>query len=222
MRKICLVIFVLLPGILLSGCMGEKEREDLQIASLKNIDTLLIDYGSTNVNVVSADIDHLEVSMLLHDNGPSMLIDKEKDKVTIQQKKELIRLFKIGKKPQLEVRIPIEFTGEIILDGSSGDVLGENLQTHNIRVNGSSGKVELDFLQFKSNIDVNTTSGNINVCLNEDEPNATLHLKSSSGRHSVGFALKNVQQSRKETRGTTGNATYEIKLETSSGNILIN
>lgn len=222
MRKICLIIFVLLAVIFLSACMGEKEREDLQIASLKGIDTILIDYRSTNVNIVSADIDQLEVSMLLHDNGPSIAIDKEKHKVTIQQKKELIRLFKIGKKPQLEVRIPIEFTGEIILDGSSGDVFGENLQTHNIRVNGSSGKVELDFLQFKSNIHVKTTSGNINVFLNEDEPDAILHLKSSSGRHSVGFALENVQQSRKETRGTTGNANYEIKLETSSGNISIN
>lgn len=222
MRKIYLIIFVLLAVIFLSACMGEKEREDLQIASLKGIDTILIDYRSTNVNIVSADIDQLEVSMLLHDNGPSIAIDKEKHKVTIQQKKELIRLFKIGKKPQLEVRIPIEFTGEIILDGSSGDVFGENLQTHNIRVNGSSGKVELDFLQFKSNIDVKTTSGNINVFLNEDEPDAILHLKSSSGRHSVGFALENVQQSRKETRGTTGNANYEIKLETSSGNISIN
>ncbi|WP_313801319.1 DUF4097 family beta strand repeat-containing protein [Cytobacillus sp.] len=221
MRKIYLKIFLLLSSILLSACMGEKEREDLQVASLKNIDTILIDYGSTNVNVVSADINHLEVSMLLQDKGPSMLIDKEKDKVTIQQKKKLIRLFKIGKKPQLEVRIPIEFTGEIILYGSSGDVLGENLQTHNIRVIGSSGKVELDFLPFKSNIDIKTTSGNIHVVLNEDQPDATLYLKSSSGIHTVGFALENVRQSRKETRGTTGNANYEIKLETSSGNISI-
>lgn len=222
MRKTCLIILVIPAVIFLSACMGENEREDLQIASLKDIDTILIDYGSTNVNIVSADIDHLEVSMLLHDNGPSIAIDKEKHKVTIQQKKDLIRLFKIGKKPQLEVRIPIEFTGEIILDGSSGDVLGENLQAHNIRVNGSSGKVELDFLQFKSNINVKTTSGNINVFLNEEEPDATLHLKSSSGRHSVGYALENVQQSRKETRGTIGNANYEIKLETSSGNISLN
>ncbi|WP_057768388.1 DUF4097 family beta strand repeat-containing protein [Cytobacillus praedii] len=222
MRKIGLIIFVILLINFLSACMSEKENEDLQKTSLKDIDTILIDFGSTNVNIVSAEIEQLELSMLLHDDGPSIAIDKEKHKVIIQQKKELIRLFKIGKKPQLEVRIPIEFTGKIILDGSSGDVFGENLQTHNIRVDGSSGKVELGFSQFKSNINVKTTSGNINIYLNEDEPDARIHLKSSSGRHAVGLALENFQQSRKETRGTTGNANYEIKLETSSGNISIN
>ncbi|WP_342615503.1 DUF4097 family beta strand repeat-containing protein [Peribacillus frigoritolerans] len=65
---------------------------------------------------------------------------------------------------------------------SPGNVVGkEELQTHNLQVNACSGNVELDFLHFRSKVHVTTTSGNVNVSLYEDEPDATLLLKSNSG-----------------------------------------
>ncbi|MES5896710.1 DUF4097 family beta strand repeat-containing protein [Bacillus cereus group sp. RP43] len=105
------------------------------------------------------------------------------------------------------------------MDGTSGSVVGKELQTHNLRVNGSSGNVKLDFLHFHREVYVTTTSGNVDVTLNGDEPDVTLLLKSNSGRRSAGIVLDNHQQGKKETKGTYGRGDYKVQLETSSGNI---
>lgn len=219
MKKYFMVMSVILAVMFLSACTEGLESEDFQMASLKDIDTIHIDHGSTKINIVSADIDELEVYLLLYDNGPRILMDKGKRKIMIRVKNDITRLFKIDRMPQLEVRIPTEFTGEIIVDGSSGSVVGKELQTHNLRVNGSSGNVKLDFLHFHSEVYVTTTSGNVDISLNGHEPDVTLLLKSNSGRRSVGIVLDNHQQGKKETKGTSGSGDYKVQLETSSGNI---
>ncbi|MGG4264565.1 DUF4097 family beta strand repeat-containing protein [Peribacillus simplex] len=212
-------VLILLGLIILVACTNGEEAEDFQKTSLSNIDTIHIENASTKVNVVSADIEDLEVSLLLYDDGPGIIMDKGKRKITIGLKNDITRLAKLGKKPELEVRIPSEFEGEIIVDGSSGNVVGKELKTHNLQVDVSSGNVKLDFLNFHSNVYVTTTSGNVDVSVNENEPDTTLSLKSNSGRRSVGIVLDEQQQRKKETKGTSGSGDYEVKLETASGNI---
>ncbi|MGE8000351.1 DUF4097 family beta strand repeat-containing protein [Lysinibacillus sp. NPDC093190] len=219
MKKYCMVMSVILTIMFLSACAGGEESEDIQMASLKDIDSIYIENGSINIDVVSADIDELEAYLLLYDNGPGIVMEKGKQKLTIRLKNDISRLFKIDRMPHLEVRIPTEFKGEIIVNGSSGNVGGKDLQTHDLQVNGSSGNVKLDFLDFHSEVHVTTTSGNVDISFNEDEPDATLLLKSNSGRRSVGIVLNDKQQSKKETKGTSGTGNYKVQLETSSGNI---
>jgi len=125
MKKYCMVMSAILTVMFLSACVEGKESEDIQMASLKDIDSIHIDNGSINVDVVSADIDELEASLLLQDNGPGIVMDKGKQKLTIRVKNDISRLFKVDRMPQLEVRIPSEFKGEIIVDGSSGNVVGK-------------------------------------------------------------------------------------------------
>jgi len=219
MKKYCMVMSVILTIMFLSACAEGGEGEDIQMASLKDIDSIYIDNGSIDIDVVSADIDELEASLLLYDNGSGIVMAKGKQKLTIRLKNDITRLFKIDRMPHLEVRIPTEFKGEIIVNGSSGSVVGKELQTHNLQVNGKSGNVKLDFLHFHSEVHVTTTSGNVDISLNEEDPDATLLLKSNSGRRSVGIVLNDYQQSKKETKGTSGTGVYEVQLETSSGNI---
>ncbi|MEY9974888.1 lia operon protein LiaG [Lysinibacillus sp. RC46] len=219
MKKYCIVMSFILTIMFLSACVGGEESEDIQMASLKDIDSIYIENGSVNLDVVSADIEELEANLFLYDNGPGIVMEKGKRKLTIRLKNDISRLFKIGRMPHLEVRVPTEFKGEIIVNGSSGNVVGKNLQTHDLQVNGSSGSVKLDFLDFHSEVHVTTTSGKVDIALNEDEPNATFLLKSNSGRRSVGIVLNDKQQSKKETKGTSGTGDYEVQLETSSGNI---
>ncbi|MBY0598054.1 DUF4097 family beta strand repeat-containing protein [Bacillus bingmayongensis] len=219
MKKYFIVILAILTVMFLSACTADSVGEDIQMASLKNVDTIHIDHGSTKINVVSADIDEVEAYLLLNANGPGILMDKEKRKIIIRVKNDITRLVKINRMPQLEVRIPTKFKGEIIVDGTSGSVVGKELQTHNLRVNGSSGNVKLDFLHFHSEVYVTTTSGNVDVSLNGDEPDAELLLKSNSGRRSVAFVLDNHQQGKKETKGTSGSGDRKVQLETSSGSI---
>ncbi|MGE7625368.1 DUF4097 family beta strand repeat-containing protein [Viridibacillus sp. NPDC096237] len=222
MKKYFIFMSVIFTVMFLSACAKSEGSEDIQMAPLKDIDSIHIENGSINLDIVSADIDEFEAYLLLYDNGPGIIMDKGKQKLTIRVKNDVTRLFKIGRMPQLEVRIPTEFKGEIIVDGSSGNVVGKELQTHNLKVNGRSGNVKLDFLHFQSDVYVNTTSGNVDVSLNEDEPDATLLLKSNSGRRSVGIVLNAHQQGKKETKGTAGSGDYEVQLETSSGNISLN
>jgi len=214
-----MVMSVILTIMFLSACAEGGEGEDIQMASLKDIDSIYIDNGSIDIDVVSADIDELEASLLLYDNGSGIVMAKGKQKLTIRLKNDITRLFKIDRMPHLEVRIPTEFKGEIIVNGSSGSVVGKELQTHNLQVNRKSGNVKLDFLHFHSEVHVTTTSGNVDISLNEEDPDATLLLKSNSGRRSVGIVLNDYQQSKKETKGTSGTGDYEVQLETSSGNI---
>ncbi|MEX3623122.1 DUF4097 family beta strand repeat-containing protein [Viridibacillus arvi] len=113
----------------------------------------------------------------------------------------------------MEVRIPNGFKGEIIVNGSSGSIVGKDLQIHDLQVNGKRGSVKLDYLHFHSEVHVTTTSGNVGNSLNKDEPDATLLLKSNSGRRSVGIVIDDIQQSKKETKGTSGTGDYEVQLK---------
>ena len=219
MNKYLKVLLVILTVMLLNACAGGEEREDIQMASLEDIDSIYLENGSINIDVVSAEIEELEAHLLLYDNGPGTIMDRGKQKLTIRLKNDITRLFKIDRMPHLEVRIPTEFKGEIIVNGSSGNVVGMDLQTYNLQINGSSGNVKLDFLDFHSEVHVTTTSGNVDISLNENEPDATLLFKSKSGRRSVEIVLNDHQQSKKETKGTSGRGDYEVQVKTSSGNI---
>lgn len=73
MKKYLIVNLVILTVIFLSSCAKDGESKDFQIASLSDIDTNYIDYGSTKVNVVSEDINELEATLLLYDNGPGII-----------------------------------------------------------------------------------------------------------------------------------------------------
>lgn len=219
MKKYYMVMSVILTIMFLSACARGEGSEDIQMASLKDIASIYIENGSINIDVVSVDRDELEAYLLLDDNGSGIVMEKGKQKLTIRLKNDISRLFKIDRMPHLEVRVPTEFKGEIIVNSSSGNVVGKDLQTHDLKINGSSGNVNLDFLDFHSEVHVTTTSGNVDIALNEDEPNATLLLKSNSGRRSVGIVLNDKQQGKKETKGTSGTGDHEVQLKTSSGNI---
>lgn len=219
MNKYLKVLFVILTITLLSACSRGVEIEDIHITSIQDIDSIYLENGSINIDVVSAEIEEVEAYLLLYDNGPGIVMEKGKQKLTIRLKNDITRLFKIGRMPHLEVRIPTEFKGEIIVNGSSGNVVGKDLQTHDLQVNSSSGNVKLDFIAFHSEVHVTTTSGNVDISLNEDEPDAKFLLKSNSGRRLVGIPLNDHQQSKKETRGTFGSGDYKVQVKTSSGNI---
>lgn len=222
MKKQLFVVVAMLAMLVLNGCSGDDEgSSDIQRASLNDINTIYINHGSTSVNVVSADIDELEAYVLIYGNKSGVVMDKEARKISIGQKKNFTRLIKIGKKPRMEVRIPSDFKGEIIVDGTSGNVIGTDLQTDNLQINGKSGNVNLDYLDFHSDVYVTTKSGNVHVSLNEDKPNASIHLKTNSGGQSVSLPLADLKQDKKETKGTSGKGDYEVQLESTSGNIIV-
>ncbi|MGM1049730.1 MAG: DUF4097 family beta strand repeat-containing protein [Bacillota bacterium] len=221
--KFRFIMLLVLVMFLLSACGNEsgEATENIQSVSLKDVDVLQIDHGSVKLNVESADIDSLEASLLFDDNGPGIVMDKSKKKIKIRLKSDVTRILKIGKMPQIKVRIPSDYKGEVLIDGSSGNVAGSELQTHKLVVKGKSGNISLDFAKFHSDISVSVSSGNVKLSLNDDTPDASWLLQSGSGSRSISIPLEDHQQSNRKTEGQSGSGLYKVNLKTGSGNISV-
>ena len=221
MRKKLRFYLIISLFFLLAGC-AKGEEEAFQIASLESIDTIHIDYGSTKLQLISDDtVDDLELSLLHYDGGPGISLNEGSGSLHIGVKNSTFRLFNLQRMPKLEVRIPDSYTGTVIADGTSGTMEGLNLQIPSLKVSGSSGKVTLDFLELQGDVSVKTSSGNVDVTLNDATSDASVTMKSKSGSHSLGLILDQKSDDGNETSGILGNGTHHIHLETTSGNISI-
>jgi len=220
MNKYC--VYLLLVGMLfLSACSNNEKEAELQIISLAEVDLLHIDHGSTTLEIESADIESLEATLLMNNNGPGIVIDEGKQKIKIRLKSDIKRMLNAGKMPQLSIRIPTNYEGKVMIEGSSGNVKIKNLNTHKLNIKGSSGNVSLDYLEIKGDISISVKSGNLLLNLEDKDSNIYWLLQSGSGRRSVAIPLENRQQSNRKTQGQTGDGSFHVQLKTTSGNITI-
>ncbi|TCZ78208.1 hypothetical protein E0485_08770 [Paenibacillus albiflavus] len=211
-------VCLLLVGVLfLSAC---SSNEEIQAVSLKGIDNIYIDHGSTTVEVESADIESVEASWL-NSNGPEIVIDKEKDTIKIRLKSNFRQIVNIGKMPHLSIRIPTSYEGKVTIDGSSGNVKVKDLAAQKLDINGKSGNVSLDYLEIKNDIHVSVKSGNVVLNLEDKDSNVKWLLESGSGHRSIAIPLDDSQQSKRKTEGQTGDGSNNVQIETMSGSITI-
>lgn len=216
MKKVfvCLFLSVIL---LCSGCSA-GEGSKVETADLDNIDSIYIDHGSTNVHIKSVDQSQLEVSH----QKPIIDMKKEKSGIAINVKK---RKFHIGPKinlnKQLQVDIPKDYKGKVIINGGSGNIKAEGLETEYIEAISKSGDISLEFESFHSHVQAKTASGNIALSVNKKNPDVHLTTKTASGRQIVTLPLSISRENEKEIEGTLGDGTYDIKIETASGNITV-
>lgn len=123
--------------------------------------------------------------------------------------------------PQLSIRIPTNYDGKIMIGGSSGSVKIKNLNTNKLDIKGSSGNVSLDYLEINGDINVSIKSGNLLFNLEDKDSNIHWLLQSGSERRSVAIPLENCQQNNRKTQGQTGDGSFNVQLQTTSGNITI-
>lgn len=217
-----LILFVVILSLLSAcGSVNRNGSDETQQFSLQEIETLQIDHGSTKLFIESADIKSLEATLRLYDDGPGVVMNHSKQKLDIRLKSDVTRILHLGQQPQLHVRIPLNFKGHVIVQGSSGTVTGTDLQTHSLEVTGKSGNINLEFAKLQSDVHVEASSGNINLTLHDENPNARWVLQTGSGRRSFSIPLEDLKQSNRKSEGRTGSGSYEVKLKTGSGNISI-
>lgn len=216
MRKTLLIGLLFIVTVLLVSCSTE-EWEEIQHTNIEGIETIVIDYRSTNVFIQPTDDDELKTALLLYDNGPSFSLKKGNGKINIRTKSNITRLFSI-QKPSLTIRIPKNYTGEVVLKGSSGNVTGEDVQMEKLNISGSSGNVDLMFDEFMTQTTVSLSSGNVAITVRE-QPDASINFKSKSGNQSIDFVLDEQKQTKQSTTGTIGKGTYPLQIETTSGNV---
>lgn len=215
MKKYLITIF--LSMILLTGCNFNQE-EVVHSIDLDGIDTIYIDHGSENVHLISVEQSNLEV---LHSNK-NIDVSEKANEVSISMEK---RIFNIGPQinlnTQLLVKISKDFTGKVIINGTSGNVTSEDLETTNIEVNEKSGNVTLDFKDFHSDVNITTSSGNVVVSLNTIQPDIVLQTKTASGLQTITVPIDIEKQNDKSIEGKANEGTYFIGIKTASGNISI-
>lgn len=220
-RYTAAAVLCTLTILLLSACNSTDEHGNLQRVTLEEVEVLEIDHGSTTLYVETADVEALEVSLLRNSKSAGAVVDKKGDRIKIHLDNDITRMLNIGKMPQLSVKIPMNYAGKVIIDGSSGSVTGTGLQNHSFQVKGKSGNISLAFNRLNHDVEVSATSGNVNIHLEEETPDATWMLQSGSGRRSIAVPLEDRRQTNRKTEGRSGNGRHEVKLKTTSGNISI-
>lgn len=214
--KLLFVLFIL------TGCSTGEEDIVVSKESLNDVEEIIINFASTDVNFFPSESDELETFLTVYDNGPGVILDKSSKRLSIDLDNDITRLFNLRKKPTLEVRIPSEFNGKVILDGSSGNIYGEDLAQNEIDIRASSGNIKLHFLKFSNDVELSTTSGNVSVIIDEKQPNLYLDIRTNSGRQSINLTLNKTSQTKKGLQGSSGNGNNRMGIETKSGNINLN
>lgn len=211
------VIFSFAALIALTGCNVYKD-DSIQTANVEGIETIYIDHGSDHLLLKSVDQPYLEASFA----NKEIDLEQTENDISIRMEQNVFYIGpKINLNKKLQVILPIDFFGRVIIRGTSGNITAENLNTSEIEINEKSGNVTLDFLDYQSDVTIKTTSGDVNLILNTEQPDLKLNTKTASGKQTITLPIEIIKQNNKVFEGTSGNGTYSIELKTASGNIMI-
>lgn len=217
MKKYIFLISLILI-IFMQGC-GNSDGENSQSAKVDDIKTIVIDHGSTNLLLKSADQQDLKATY----SNQNITMDKNDEQITLGIKKNLFHIGpKLNMNDKFEVIIPDNFAGKLVINGSSGDVSSDQLSTNNLDIETKSGNISISFKDFHSDVHAVTTSGNIDLLLNEESPDVQLKSETVSGDEMINIPISSDEShDEKEIAGTASTGSYEIDVETISGNITV-
>lgn len=128
---------------------------------------------------------------------------------------------------------------EFICNSSSGSLRGDGLTTKSSRITSSSGSkritrfvgdlkatsssgsTRIEYVSFENNLDIDSSSGSVEIKLPENSQ-FYLDATSSSGRISTRFPVTVIGSNDKhQLKGTVGSDKNKVKIHTSSGSINI-
>ncbi|MEI3598601.1 MULTISPECIES: DUF4097 family beta strand repeat-containing protein [unclassified Oceanobacillus] len=204
--------------LIVSACSSNTEGNEEKI-NLEEIEKIFIKNGSQKLSLISTNSNELKVSSGKKD----VEISTNGSEITLKPKQQLVQIGpRFNQHSELIVEIPSEYNGQVIVDGSSGDVTAEGLELVDLIVNSKSGSIKLDFTKIDSNIEVDTVSGNVEVILNNNQSNINLKAQTTSGNQVIAIALDEIiNQSNKNFEGRSGDGSLSVNILTVSGNITI-
>ncbi|MGE8035950.1 DUF4097 family beta strand repeat-containing protein [Lysinibacillus sp. NPDC093692] len=217
MKQTTIRLFLVL--IMLAGCSSREEEVVVNKESVENIEEILINFASTDVVFSPSETNEIEANLTVNDDGPGAIVEKSSKQISIKLDTDITRLFNLSKKPTLEVKVPMQFKGKLILDGSSGNIIGKELIQNDIEIRSSSGNVKLHFIELNNDVKITTTSGKVSVDFDEEQPNLQLDIKTNSGRQSIDLTLNGNSKTKKELQGISGSGDHKMQIVTKSGNI---
>lgn len=219
-KQTTISLFLLL--IMLTGCSTGEEEVVVNKESIEEIEEIMINFASTDVVFSTRETNEIEANLTIYDDGPGAILEKSSKQLSIELDTDITRLFNLSKKPTLEVKVPKQFKGKIILDGSSGNVTGKELIQNDIEIRSSSGNVKLHFIELNNDLKITTTSGKVSVNFDAKQPNLELDINTNSGRQSIDLTLYDISKTKKGLQDISGNGDYKMQIVTKSGNIDLN
>ena len=220
MKQTTIRLFLVL--IMLAGCSTREEEVVVNKESVEDIEEIMINFASTDVVFSPSESNEIEANLTVNDDGPGAIVEKSSKQISIKLDTDITRLFNLSKKPTLEVKVPKQFKGKIMLDGSSGNVTGKELIQNDIEIHSSSGNVKLHFIELNNDVNITTTSGKVSVDFDEEQPNLQLDINTNSGRQSIDLALDGNSKTKKGLQGISGNGDHKMQIVTKSGSIDLN
>ncbi|MFC5734259.1 DUF4097 family beta strand repeat-containing protein [Cytobacillus gottheilii] len=215
-------ISLFLVLIMLAGCSTGEEEVIVNKESVEDIEEIKINFASTDVKISPGESDQLETHLNVYDDGTGAILDKSSKRLSIDLDKDITRLFNLKNQTSLEVKVPQQFKGKIIMDGSSGNVSGKELIQNDIEVRTSSGNIKLYFVELNNDVKLTTTSGKVSVNFKEQQPNLELNINTNSGRQSIDLTLNGKTQTNKKLQGFSGNGENKMEITTKSGSTNVN
>jgi len=219
-KQTTISLFLLL--IMLAGCSTGEEEVVVNKESIEDIEEIMINFASTDIVFSPSETNEIEAYLTVYDDGPGAILEKSSKQLLIELDTDITRLLNSSKKPSLEVKVPHQFKGKIILDGSSGNVTGKELIQNDIEIRSSSGNVKLQFIELNNDVKITTTSGKVSVNFDEEQPNLELDINTNSGRQSIDLTLNGNSKTKKGLQGISGNGDHKMQITTKSGNINLN
>ncbi|WP_373861673.1 DUF4097 family beta strand repeat-containing protein [Clostridium tagluense] len=117
------------------------------------------------------------------------------------------------------------------MDTTSGDAIIGNLQLDKFKFDTTSGDIlggsvsgsfKFNYKDFGNDINIDTTSGDVELKLPK-KSEFKLDFDSTSGDLKNDFPIKITEETDKhEIKGTVGNGNKTIKIDTTSGNAILN
>ncbi len=217
MKKVIILMCSFLI-LIVSACSSNAEGNEEKI-NLEEIEKIFIKNGSQKLSLISTNSNELKVSSGKKD----VEISTNGSEITLKPKQQLVQIGpRFNQHSELKVEIPSDYNGQVIVNGSSGDVTAEGLELVDLIVNSKSGNIKLDFTKIDSNIEVDTVSGNVEVVLNNNQSNLNLKAQTTSGNQVIAIALDEIiNQSNKNFEGISGDRSLSVHILTVSGNITI-
>jgi len=105
---------------------------------------------------------------------------------------------------------------------TSGNIDVNNLSSEDSVFKTSSGNITFNGEQLKSNMEYETSSGDVAIKFSQTPKSVWLDFKTSSGKPEISIEdLSFEDKSKNSTIGVKGNGDYEIKVRTTSGDLTL-
>lgn len=209
-------------GINLTFKTSNLTLVNTQNMNLDDIESLNIKYHSEDIHFYKNDSDELILKEYMNmnpDQDQLTKIEKAGNQLIIQGSYKDSRswLFNQGYRSKIEIYLPTNYTGQLAVSTSSGVVITDLVFIlSNLDVKSTSGDIEINEVYAK-NINISTSSG----CITVKKSEGTRNLKTSSGDTKLlrGSGVLDIESS----SGTieVQNNSGKLEAESSSGDIYI-